>query len=93
MLNAKKIRKALTDCAFNPRASGPLKVLAEVGNPDYWVRRALEEIAASEDKSIRPMSKLRAAKLQRAVQCLALALAHAAEEVSTEEGSGSEDTG
>lgn len=41
-MNKRQIIKALTTAAFTPGKSGPLKVIADVGNINYYIRRAIE---------------------------------------------------
>jgi hypothetical protein len=48
-LNAKTITASLARAKFNPRASDPvLKILCDVADPKYYLRRMREEIAEIE---------------------------------------------
>lgn len=45
MINATQIRKVLSSAAFNPKdKSGPLAIIVDVDNSDYYMRRATELI-------------------------------------------------
>lgn len=37
-----KIRKAVKDAVFNPRKPGPMKIIADINDPDYCCKRAAE---------------------------------------------------
>lgn len=43
-----KIRKVLRDAAVNPRKPGPIRIIADVGNPDYYDNRAIEAIKSGD---------------------------------------------
>ena len=58
---AAAIKRVYRDCVFSPRKDGPLKIIADVGNPAYYVQRAREILAGGGD-------------LKRAIQLLALAV-------------------
>lgn len=61
-----QITKILNDCKFNPRVPGPLKVIADVGNTDYYCRRAIEFIKCSTSND----------GMKNAIALLALAIAN-----------------
>lgn len=66
-----QISKILNDCKFNPRIPGPAKIIADVGNYEYYIKRAIEILQvtlASED--------LGESNLQQAIALLALAIAN-----------------
>lgn len=42
-----QIAKALREAAFAPNVRGPLKVVADVGNLEYYIRRAMESLTFS----------------------------------------------
>lgn len=45
----RELRKVANNCCFNPKeATVEQRLLLDVGNPDYWITRAKEEILRSE---------------------------------------------
>lgn len=48
-----QIRKILSQSAFNPRKPGPMKVIADVGDPNYYRQRALELITHDGKQNIK----------------------------------------
>ena len=48
-VNKKLIAQILRDSVFSPTETGPLKMIAEVGDPRYYKQRAIEMIRASID--------------------------------------------
>ncbi len=46
------IRSFLNRCVFNPKKIGPLSIIADVGNPDYFELRACEFIKESQHNTI-----------------------------------------
>lgn len=46
-MNKTQIAKALREAVFAPSKQGPLKVIADVGNLDYYIRRAMESLLLS----------------------------------------------
>jgi len=42
MITKRKIAAALRASAFSPKNDKPMKVILDVGNEDYYVRRAIE---------------------------------------------------
>ncbi len=46
-MNKRQITKALSTAAFTPGKLGPMKVIADVGNINYYVRRATEFLTLS----------------------------------------------
>jgi len=69
-----QIVKILNDCKFNPRKPGPLKVIADVGNTDYYCRRAIEFIKDAKQEELHPGDKEN--YLTNAIALLALAIAN-----------------
>lgn len=67
-----QISKILNDCKFNPKLDGPLKVISDVGNTDYYMNRAVEFI--TEAKSLKRCGK--SPSLRNAIALLALAVAN-----------------
>lgn len=65
-----QLSKILNDCKFNPRESGPFKIIADVGNTDYYKTRAIEFITCADGSCDSKES------LQSAIALLALALAN-----------------
>ncbi len=65
-----KITQILNACKFNPRIPGPLKIIADVGNNEYYKSRAIEFITGAngiaDDKE----------DLEYAISLLALAIAN-----------------
>ncbi len=74
-VSATQIRKTLNDCKFNPRKPGPLKIVADLDHPNYWMLRAVENIQliqvlpAEEHSRIDPL-------LKQSIQLLALTKAY-----------------
>lgn len=50
-MNKTQIRKALTECAFDPRKAGPLKVISDVGNTKYYLHRAIESVVKAANQT------------------------------------------
>lgn len=48
MLNKTQIAKKLRDSVFAPNKPGPLKIIADVGCSDYYIKRAVELLRHSE---------------------------------------------
>ncbi|MEE9548731.1 MAG: hypothetical protein V3V68_05185 [Nitrosomonadaceae bacterium] len=46
-MNQRQITKALSSATFAPGKPGPLKVIADVGNINYYIRRAMEFLTLS----------------------------------------------
>lgn len=65
-----QIRKILREAAFNPRDVGPLSIIADVGDSNYYIMRAIEELM----KVKGPAEKFR---MIQAIQLVALAVADA----------------
>ncbi len=66
-----KITQILNACKFNPRIPGPLKIISDVGNPDYYKNRAIEFIEQSKLEGCGERECL-----ERAISLLALAIAN-----------------
>ena len=47
-MNKKQIAKVLKDSVVAPNKSGPFKIIADVGNSDYYIKRAIEMLRHSE---------------------------------------------
>ena len=47
-MNKKEISSKLRESAFAPNKPGPLKIIADVGNSDYYIKRAIEMLRHSE---------------------------------------------
>ena len=47
-MNKTQISKKLKDSVFAPNKPGPLKIIADVGNSDYYITRAIELLRRSE---------------------------------------------
>lgn len=63
-----QIRKTLQQCQFNPKEPGPMKVIADTGNKEYYLLRAMETIQGARELA-NPTKELR-----QAIGLLALAL-------------------
>ena len=61
----REIQKALSDCAFNPREPGPMQIIADVGDLNYYRHRAIEELKNADNGCAR-----------KAIQLLALVIAY-----------------
>jgi hypothetical protein len=70
-----KIKKILSECAFDPRANGPMKVIVEMNDTFYYTGRAQEFISngtiALANGDIEPAK----VAIRNAISLLALALA------------------
>jgi hypothetical protein len=62
MYTNKMIKAALQQATFNPQLPGPMKIVAEANNLDYFRHRAIESIHAG--------------NLKQAIQLLALCIAY-----------------
>jgi len=60
-----QIRDILRSCQFNPKKPGPMKVIAEVGNPQYYRLRAIELLSGTPTEL----------EIKQAISLLALCLA------------------
>ena len=47
-MNKTQIAKKLRDSVFAPNKPGPLKIIADVGSSDYYIKRAIEMLRQSE---------------------------------------------
>ena len=47
-MNQTQISKKLNDSKFAPNKPGPLKIIADVGCSDYYIKRAIELLRRSE---------------------------------------------
>lgn len=65
-----ELRRHLRDCLFDPRKPGPMQVIADTGNTEYYENRAKECISQYAET---PEEKAR--NLQMAVGLLLLSLA------------------
>ncbi len=43
-LTFRQVQKALSNCVFHPNEPGPLKIIIDVNNPDFYELRAIESI-------------------------------------------------
>lgn len=59
------IKKALNDCTFNPRIPGPMKVLADMNNPEYCVLKTIELLNQSHENITQCIQLLILAKVQK----------------------------
>ena len=67
-----RLRKAMQKCVFDPREPGPMSLILDVDNPEYWERRAIEQLneihkfnADPEEKLICAISLLLASLVKR----------------------------
>lgn len=72
LVSLTQIRKVLRNCQFNPREPGPMKVVADCGDKNYYMTRAIEMIHTSKDAGV---GYDVAGGLRQAIGLLALALA------------------
>lgn len=49
LVSATQLRKTLSQCVFNPRQPGPMKVVTQMDNPEYWMLRSVEETMKAQD--------------------------------------------
>lgn len=70
------IRKVLAESAFDPRENSPLRIVAEVGDPIYYMTRATELIR---DAQVYPVNV--EDKIGQAISLLALAKANVIKKV------------
>jgi len=45
------IQKELYDCRFDPKGVGPMKIIVDINDPNYWENRAIELIKMSKETS------------------------------------------
>jgi hypothetical protein len=69
-MNFRAIQRLLSSCAFNPNEPGPMKVIVDVGDPNYYLNRAVEMIRESQNANLIPSVKW--ALRQRAISLLAI---------------------
>lgn len=74
MLTFSRIKRILQSCAFKPTDPGPMKIIAEVGNPRYYRQRACE-ILKSIDELEDPTRVHSCDEMKKAISLLALAVA------------------
>ncbi len=69
------IKSFLNKCVFNPKKPGPLSIISDIGNPDYYERRATEYIKEAGILETRLRSNLPYYddKIIKAIQLLCLA--------------------
>ncbi len=48
-----QLRKILNESLINPNKPGPMKVLVEINNPDYWVTRTVELLSDPTDENLK----------------------------------------
>jgi hypothetical protein len=65
------LKKTLSQAAFNPRKPGPMKIVASMDNPEYWMRRSTECTMAALEPGVDNETLL--ALLTQSLQLLALA--------------------
>ncbi len=75
MITYTDIKNFLKLCIFNPRKSGPLTIIADIGNPNYYETRAIELIKEAQILEMRLGSNLPYydESIIKAIQLLALA--------------------
>ncbi len=66
------IAKCLREAVFNPREHGPLRVIADTGNPEYYVTRAVEFLQTAKLYGLDAVESRQ--ELQKALGLIALAL-------------------
>jgi hypothetical protein len=66
-----RIKGVLRHCGFDPNKPGPMKVIADVGDPMYYQQRAIELIRLEEHRSRNPAA---VKSLKQAIGLLALAV-------------------
>ena len=69
-MNKTQISKKLKDSVFAPNKPGPLKIIADVGNSDYYITRAIELLRRSE---VQEKADLKRAMRVDAISLIALA--------------------
>ena len=69
-MNKTQISKKLRDSVFAPNKTGPLKIIADVGNADYYITRAIELLRRSE---VQASVNLKRAMRTDAISLIALA--------------------
>lgn len=90
MATQRQIAAALRDAVFAPGKPGPMKVIADVGNFDYYIRRAQELLI---NVHCAPTADQRDHYLQHVLSVLALAKVENAEtKDQTETRPGSKDS-
>ncbi len=69
-MNKTQISKKLKDSVFAPNKPGPLKIIADVGNADYYITRAIELLRRSE---VQARADLKKEMRMAAISLIALA--------------------
>lgn len=49
-VNKRNISRVLRDCTFSPQFDPVMKVIVDVGNPRYYINRAIEELKRVPDE-------------------------------------------
>lgn len=71
-MTKRKIQAVLRESAFAPNKPGPLKAIADAGNTEYYIRRAME-FAQDSLNMINVSTRAQSAHLTQAISLLALA--------------------
>ena len=69
-MNKRQIATALREAVFTPGKPGPLKIISDVGNPDYYIKRSIEFLARSLES---PTQEQKTYYLNMALSLIALA--------------------
>jgi len=70
-VNASRIKAVFRSCVFTPAKPGPMKIIADVGDPQYYIMRASEILETQiQGKHTKDTDELR-----KAIGLLALAVA------------------
>lgn len=70
MITFTDIRKFLATLVFNPAKEGPMKVIVEVGDPNYYLTRAMEMLQESKREGL--LVEEREVMRTRAIQLIVL---------------------
>jgi len=64
-MNKSQIRAKLKDSVLAPNKNGTFKIIADVGNSDYYIKRAIEILRLSEikDAEVRKQARINAITL------------------------------
>lgn len=69
-VNASRIKAVYRSCVFTPAKPGPMKIIADVGDPQYYIQRSAEILELQIQSPEKDTEELR-----KAIGLLALAVA------------------
>jgi hypothetical protein len=67
-----QLRQVLKQAAFNPKKPGPMKIVTDLDDPNYWMLKAVENLQTIQALPAREHKRMSALIIQ-SIQLLALA--------------------